>query len=281
MRAGAGVLLHAPARRAQGALAPAGRRDGRGLNHVWLFLAGIAASVFNAAAGGGTLISFPALLAVGLAPLQANATSSVALQAGLITALWSYRDRLREMRGDVGRLLPPCVTGGAFGAVLALALGARVFAAIAPALLAIGALLILLQPLITRVIAVRQAQERPTVFFIGAFVLAVYCGYFGAGGGILFLAALALLLPRPFDELNALKVLALPASNGIAAVTFVVLELSHPTGVVVWRSVPMLALGALIGGALGVSLAKRLPARALRIISGALGLAMAAWIVLK
>ena len=251
------------------------------MGHLWLLFAGVAASVVNAAAGGGTLISFPALLAVGLSPLQANATSSVALQAGLLTSLWAYRDRLDHMRGDVKRLLPPCVIGGAIGAVLALWLGARVFAAVAPALLAVGALLILLQPLLGRVFAMKPAHERPAAFFAGSFVLAVYCGYFGAGGGILFLAALALLLPRPFDQLNALKVLALPASNGVGALTFIALEALHPTGVVVWRSVPTLAIGAFGGGILGVHVAKRLPARALRILSGVLGLAMAAWIVLK
>lgn len=239
----------------------------------------MAASIFNAAAGGGTLISFPALLAAGLSPLQASATSSVALQAGLLTSLWAYRDWLAKMRGDVLRLLPPCMTGGALGAVLALALGARVFAAVAPALLALGAVLILVQPWIK--LPPRPAHERPRAFFAVAFVLAMYCGYFGAGGGILFLAALAFLLPRPFDQLNALKVLALPASNGVGALTFIAHEAVRPTGVVVWHAVPALAVGAFAGGILGVRIAKRLPARALRVLSGALGLAMALWIVLK
>jgi len=252
------------------------------VTHVWLFVAGIAASVFNAAAGGGTLISFPALLAAGLPPLHANATSTVALQAGLVTSAWAYRGPLLEMRADVRRLLPPCIGGGALGAVLALALGAKVFAAVVPALLALGALLLLLQPIVSRFLEKHLAlQEHPLAFTLGTFVLAVYGGYFGAGGGILFLAALALLLPRPFDQLNGLKVLALPASNGVGALTFVALELVHPTGVVVWRAVPVLALGALIGGVLGVRLAMRLPALALRIVAAALGLAMAAFFVLK
>jgi uncharacterized membrane protein YfcA len=237
-----------------------------------------------AAAGGGTLISFPALLAVGLSPLQANATSSVALQAGLLTSLWAYRDRLDQMRGDVKRLLPPCMAGGALGAVLALALGARIFAAVAPALLALGGVLILVQPFVARLLTrrlERPLHQRPAAFLAGSFALAIYCGYFGAGGGILFLAALALLLPRPFDQLNALKVLALPASNGVGALTFIAVELARPTGVVVWRAAPVLALGAFVGGIAGVRVAKRLPAAALRIISGALGLVMAAYIVLK
>ena len=105
------------------------------------------------------------------------------------------------MRADVRRLLPPCVGGGALGALLALALGAKVFAAVVPALLALGALLLLLQPIVSRFLEKHLAlSEHPLAFTVGTFVLAVYGGYFGAGGGILFLAALALLLPRPFDQ---------------------------------------------------------------------------------
>jgi len=180
------------------------------------------------------------------------------------------------------RLLPPCVLGGTLGALLALALGARVFAAVVPFLLAAGAILILLQPQISRALARHAAlREHPAIFFASAFLLALYGGYFGAGGGIMFLAALALLLPRPFDELNALKNLAMPASNGIGALTYIALEIARPSGVVIWSAVPLLALGAFVGGVGGVRLAKRLPAGALRVISGALGLAMAVYIVVK
>lgn len=252
------------------------------MTQLWLLLAGAAASVVNAAAGGGTLISFPALLSAGLSPLQANATSAVALQAGLLVSVWAYRDALLPMRVEVRRLLPPCIAGGSLGALLALRLGARVFALVAPALLAAGALLLLLQPAITRLLARRvPLHESPAAFTLGILALAIYGGYFGAGGGILFLAALALLLPRPFDQLNALKVLALPASNGVGALTFVALEVARPTGVVVWSAVPVLALGAFAGGLAGVRLARRLPATALRVLSGVLGLAMAAYIVLQ
>jgi len=252
------------------------------LSQLWLFIAGVAASVVNAAAGGGTLLSFPALMAAGLSPLQANATSAVALQAGLLTSTLEYRDLLSRMRGDVRRLLPPCIAGGVLGALLALWLGARVFAAVVPFLLAAGALGILLQPLVARVLERHLAlQDRPAAFTAGCFLIAIYCGYFGAGGGILFFAALALLLKRPLDEVNALKVLSLPASNGFGALTFIAFEIARPGGVVVWRAVPLLALGALIGGVLGVRLAKRLPALALRLLSGAIGIAMAVYILLK
>ncbi len=249
---------------------------------LWLFVAGAAASVVNAAAGGGTMLSFPALLAVGLAPLQANATSTVALQAGLWTSAIAYRGPLRAMGPEVRRMIAPCAVGGALGAALALWLGARVFAAIVPALLVGGALLLFLQPAVKRLLARQSAQplgDRPVAFEAAVFLLAVYCGYFGAGGGILFLAALGVLLHRPFDELNGLKNFALPASNGVGAITFIVIELSKPTGAVVWRAVPALALGALVGGFVGVRVAQRLPAGALRAVAGAIGVAMAIYIV--
>jgi uncharacterized membrane protein YfcA len=247
-----------------------------------MFIAGIAASIVNATAGGGTLISFPALLAAGLLPLHANATSAVALQAGLLTSVWAQRRELAQMRADVLRLLPPCIVGGTLGALLALRLGARVFAAVVPWLLLAGSLLILLQPVIARALA-RQISlhEHPLALTAGSFVLALYGGYFGAGGGILFLAALALLLPRPFGELNALKNVAMPASNGVGALTFVTLELLHPKGIVVWRAVPLLALGALVGGVVGVRLARRLPAMALRLFAGSFGLAMALYLAIQ
>jgi len=241
-----------------------------------MFIAGIGASIVNATAGGGTLISFPALLAAGLLPLHANATSAVALQAGLLTSVWGQRRELSGMRADVLRLLPPCVIGGTLGALLALRLGAKVFAAVVPWLLLAGSLLILLQPWIARLLSRHVSlHEHPLAFQLGSFALALYGGYFGAGGGILFLAALALLLPRPFGELNALKNLAMPASNGIGALTFATIELVRPRGVVVWSAVPLLALGAFAGGIIGVRLARRLPALALRLFAGLFGLAMA------
>jgi uncharacterized membrane protein YfcA len=251
------------------------------LNHAFLFLAGIGASIVNATAGGGTLISFPALLAAGLLPLHANATSAVALQAGLLTSAWAQRRELAGMRADVLRLLPPCVIGGTLGALLALKLGAKVFAAVVPWLLLAGSLLILLQPLFARFLARHVSlHDHPLAFQAASFVLALYGGYFGAGGGILFLAALALLLPRPFGELNALKNLAMPASNGIGALTFAIIELSHPSGIVVWTAVPLLALGAFAGGIIGVRLARRLPALALRLFSGLFGVAMALYLAI-
>ena len=246
-----------------------------------LFGAGALASAVNAAAGGGTLLSFPALLAAGLSPLAANATSTVGLLPGALGSVVAFRRELREDRADVIRIAVPSLAGGVLGAVLLLALGGRVFAAIVPALLIGASALILLQPILARLLA-RAGPPRdrhPVALFLANLAIAVYGGYFGAGAGILFLGAMGLLMARDLSRINALKMSCALLTNAIGAATFVVAEIAARPGAVVPRAALPLALGAVFGGYGAVHLVRRLPAGALRGVAGAVGLAIAAWLL--
>jgi uncharacterized membrane protein YfcA len=249
---------------------------------LWLFLSGLVASSVNAAAGGGTLLSFPALLAAGLSPIAANATSTVGLVPGYLAALVGYRTDLQALRRDALRAIAPSVVGGALGAWLLLHLGGAVFARVVPALLIASAGLLLLNPPISRALARRKASfDSPPLVFAANFVIALYAGYFGAGAGILFLAAMGLLMRREVGEVNALKVVVSLVSNVVAAVTLAILELQHPTGALVFRADLPLALGAMAGGYLGVRLVRRLPPSALRGFAAAVGVAIAIYLVVR
>ena len=260
-----------------------------------LLLAGagaLAASV-NAAAGGGTLLSFPALLAAGLTPLAANATSTVGLLPGSLGSVFGLRRELREQRSDVALVATASVIGGVAGAVLLLALGDKAFAVAVPGLLLASSALLLSQPLVARLLA---GRGRPRIhsrlaMFAGMLVVSVYAGYFGAGAGILFLGVMGLLLSRDLQQVNALKVLCALLSNAVGALTFVVAELVpevdlgwvhlHPSHALVPRAVVPLAIGSLVGGYLGVRLVQRLPPQALRAFASLVGLGIAAWFIFR
>jgi uncharacterized membrane protein YfcA len=246
---------------------------------VWLFFAGAFASSVNAAAGGGTLLSFPSLMAAGLSPLAANATSTVALLPGYLASLAAYRAEMRNLRRDAAFATIPSLLGGCLGAWLLLHLGGAVFAKVVPVLLVTAAGLLLAQPLLARLLARRPTLDHPAAVFLAIFVVAVYGGYFGAGAGIVFLAAMGLLYKRDLGEVNAIKVFANLLANVVAAVTLVVLELAHPTGAVRFRVAAPLALGALAGGYLGVRLARRLPPAALRGFASFVGVSIAVYFI--
>jgi uncharacterized membrane protein YfcA len=247
-------------------------------NDVLLFFAGLLASSVNAAAGGGTLLSFPSLMAAGLSPLAANATSTVGLLTGYIASVAGYREDMQKMRGEVVATVVPSILGGVLGAWALIALGSAFFARIVPALLLGSAGLLLIQPLIARLVAKSRMQSRVGVF-IATFVMGLYAGYFGAGVGILFLAAMGLLYGRDLGQVNAIKVFVAMLSNVVAAITFVLLEVAHPSGALVYRAAAPLAVGALAGGFAGVRIARRLPPSALRAFAALVGVAIAVYLV--
>jgi len=240
-----------------------------------LFSAGFIASVVNAAAGGGTLLSFPALLGAGLSPLAANATSTVGLLTGYLASVAGYREDMKKLRGEVVAAVVPSLLGGILGAWLLLALGSKFFADIVPWLLIGSSLILLAQPAVQRIAKSSTAPKSKPVIFVGVLLISIYAGYFGAGVGILFLGAMGLLYGRDLGQVNAIKVFVSMLSNVIAAATFVGLEILHPTGALVWRSAAPLAAGALFGGFVGVRVARRLPPAALRGFAAFVGVAIA------
>ncbi len=236
---------------------------------VALFLAGVTAGTVSVLVSLASLISYPVLLAVGLPPVTANVTNTVSLVfTGLGAGLGSRRE-LAGQRSVIARLALAGILGGAAGAALLLVLPERVFEVVAPLLIAGASVLLLVQPRLRARRPAAAISLRPaTVAAYGA--TAVYTGYFGAAGGILAFVALSRIIDRPFHDVNAAKNLLAAASNGAAAVLFVLLGPVH------WAAVIPLAAGLFTGGLIGPSIARRVPAPVLRVVVAACGLTVAA-----
>ena len=227
-----------------------------------LGFAGLAAGAMNALAGGGTFFSFPALLAAGLPPVTANATNAVALWPASISAAWAARASLRPLGRYLLPLLLAGLLGGLCGGVLLLIGGDDVFRPLIPWLLLLATLLFAASPWLGRLVAARRATaskvppHSPTS--LGAHTLvSIYGGYFGAGMGILQLAAYSI-EGHALARANALKNLISALIYSVASLTFIV------AGRVSWTELLTLLLGATLGGYLGGALGERLPPRLLR-----------------
>ena len=244
-----------------------------GLEMFAVFLAGIAAGTINTVVGSGTLITFPTLLAVGVPPVTANVSNTVGLVPGSLSGAVGYRRELRGQRSRVIRLGSASLLGGITGAVLLLALPAEAFNAIVPALIGIGCVLVLFQPAIARRVAAR-AESRGGVPEHGAawvwvlvFVTGIYGGYFGAAQGVLLMAVMGIGIQESLQRLNGTKNVLALLVNAVAAVIFMFVA------DVDWAVAGLIALGAVIGGQVGATVGRRLPALALRIFIVVVGVA--------
>lgn len=234
----------------------------------------VAAGIVNALAGGGTLITFPTLIAVGVPAVAANITNTVALCPGYLGATLAQSNDLRGQRGRLFLSLPVAIIGGVIGGILLLKTGERVFRTLVPFLILLASVLIAVQdPLRTWVIR-RSGQmgsttvsERWAVLPLG--IAAIYGGYFGAGLSVIVLALLGLMLEDSITRLNALKQTVSLSVNVAAAIFFVF------SGQVVWLAAIVMAVGALIGGALGGRLAGRIKPGILRWIVVTIGFVVA------
>lgn len=248
-----------------------------------LFLAAFAAGVVNSIAGGGTLLTFPALLAAGLPAVTANATSTVALVPGSLSAFLGYR---RHVRGE-GRLVMamalPSVAGGTLGALGADRVGDEIFAKLSP-LLVLGATVLFMAQEPLRRWSRAGRPEGPqgrrgasSLAAVAGFQLAValYGGFFGAGIGILMLASLGLLGLTDIHRMNGLKNLAAVCINGLAALTFVL------TGRVDWPTAGFMGVGGVLGGYGGASLAHWIGPVLVRRLVVVIGLAISAWLAVR
>lgn len=244
-----------------------------------LAAAAAVAGAMNSVAGGGTFLTFPALLVAGVPPIVANATSSVALWPGSLASAGGYREELRAER----RLLPlfaaASAVGGLLGAVLLLLTPPPTFAALVPALLLGATLIFALGPHLTarlRIGSPEKASGRQlaaiALFQVG---IAIYGGYFGAGIGILMLAALSLLGMKHIHRMNGLKVVLAAIINGVANATFVL------AGIVDWGFALPMVVGAIVGGYGGARVARRIEPRYVRWFVIAVGLGLSAWFALR
>ncbi len=239
----------------------------------------------NAVAGGGTLLTFPALCAVlvrlhggdaDVAKVWANGTSTVALFPASLTALWGFRREFALYAHWARKLVVPSLVGGTLGATLVTQMPERIFAALVPWLILVAASLFALQPLIARRLGIGKPHEAPHGATVGGvllfqFLVGVYGGYFGAGIGILMLSALAMMGLADIHAMNGLKSLLGSCINGSAVAIFIA------SGTVEWRLAGAMAGAACVGAYGAARISRRLPRPLVRWFVIVVGFALAAY----
>jgi uncharacterized protein len=230
--------------------------------------AGAAAGASNAIAGGGSLITFPTMVALGVPPLSANVTNTIGVIPGAVGGALGYTDLLREQRERIFRLLAPMLLGAAAGTVLLLLTSNAAFEAIVPVLVAGSCLLLLFQPRLMEWVS-HAGNEHSPFLTAGLLFSGAYGAYFGSAVSILLLALLALFVLDTIQHLNAIKILLVGFSNLLAGVAYAFLA------PVEWRFVLCLWVFSLLGGRLGAHLARRVPSDALRVSIAVIGLGVA------
>ncbi len=229
-----------------------------------ILLAGLAAGTINTVVGSGTLITFPTLLAFGVPPVTANVSNTVGLVPGSVSGAVGYRRELDGQRSRVLRLCVASLIGGLAGALLLLVLPEGAFAAIVPALILLGLVLVVFQPRISAWVAARHEATGgmphhgawwvwPAVLLTG-----VYGGYFGAAQGVLLMAVLGIGVDETLQRLNAVKNVLAAVVNGVAGVLFILV--AH----VDWKVAALIGVGSVIGGQVGATVGRRLPQPVLR-----------------
>jgi len=227
----------------------------------------------NTVVGAGSLVTFPTLLAVGLDPITANVSNTVGLVGGSMSGAAAQGRELAGQRARIRALAPAAAVGGLTGAVLLLVLPSAVFDAVVPALVAMGCVLVLVQPWIRAALARRggtAGDRRRLALLLGVFLAGVYGGYFGAAFGVIVIALLGALVSDTFQRLNATKNLLAAIVNGIAAVTFAI------AAPVDWPVAVVIALSSILGGQVGARVARHIPETPFRIGVAVVGLIVAA-----
>ncbi len=226
-----------------------------------LFVAGFLAGSMNALAGGGSFVSLPALISVGVPSVIANATSTFALFPGGVASSWVYRDGVRDVCGvGVKPIALATVSGGVTGSVLLLLTSTTTFDVMLPWLLLIATSMLILGPKLgLRLQRVKRSQT--AVVLSIQLLLGIYGGYFGGAVGLMMLAAWSLLGGGEIKSLNPTRMVMVTAANAVAVIVFVL------AGAIAWQQcLPMIA-GALAGGWGGAHLGRRLPAPIVRAIT--------------
>ncbi len=246
-----------------------------------LFGAAIMAGMINSVAGGGTLVTFPALVWAGRPEIIANATNTFALVPGTLASAYGYRGEMLKAPRKFLYLLIPCVAGGVIGAMLLKRTPPATFAAIVPFLVLFATVLFMIQgPIQRRLRSGASAQQEATArWIIGAsfylFLVAIYGGYFGAGIGILTLAVLGIMGLSDIHQMNGLKNIFGSMINGVAAVYFIF------AGLIDWPSAALMAAGSIIGGYGAAGIARKIGQKAVRRIVIVIGFAMTISLLFK
>lgn len=217
--------------------------------------------MINTVVGSGTLVSFPALLSMGVPPVVANVTNTVGLFPGSFAGAWGYRDELKGQGRRIAMLAVFSVIGAILGALLLLVLPSDAFEMVVPWLIALGLILVVAGPRLTAYL--RNTDHAPGTkvtapLAIAILLCGVYGGYFGAAQGVLLMGLMGLMLDESLQRLNALKNVLAGLVNLVAAVIFILVA------EVRWDLAAMIAIGAIAGGLLGARIGRRLPPNVLR-----------------
>ena len=245
----------------------------------WLIVASFLGGALNAVAGGGSFLSFPAMLAVGLGPIQANATNTVALWPGQLTSIAGYRDEVMKHKRLAVMMAIAGLIGGSVGAIILLNTPAKTFLNLVPWLLLFAALVFALSGPVMKQIQRRTGSSKarteaprnywPLVF--ATVVVCFYIGYFGAGAGFLIITLLSVFGFEDLNEMNAMKVVSTTMANGMACILFAF------SGKVEWRYCLAAMVTCAIGGYLSARISQKLDQRFLRALVVFIGLGMAAY----
>ena len=250
------------------------------LGLIVLFIAAVLGGAINSVAGGGTLISFPSLIAFGVSPVMANATNTAALLPGSISSAIAYRQDIPSQRRLLVTLALPSVIGGLIGAVALIAAPA-IFGRIVPFLVLFATLLFAGRNLFNRLSKQDGDTDQPVTWagnvwgVLFQLAVAAYGGYFGAGIGILMLASLSIMGLHNIHRMNAVKTVLAAAINGVALIYFIA------RGQVAWPLAILMAIGAIIGGYGGARLAKRINQNWVRGFVVIAGLAVSVWLFIR
>lgn len=252
------------------------------LHAAWLAAASFFAGSINAIAGGGSLLSFPTLIQVGVLPVQANATNTVALLPAEITSATAYRHELRPYRSILLPLVVASLSGGILGAALLMRVGQEIFLRMVPWLLLAATLTFALGPFLQHKLAhsgeTRSHELGPLARIllpIGIFVVCLYVGFFGAGSGLLIMGVLSIAGIQSVHEVNALKTIVTSLSRSIAAVAFVLY------GVIVWHYAILMMIAASVGGYATAHIARKHKPHGIRAMITVIGFLVTAYFFWK
>jgi uncharacterized protein len=252
------------------------------LSLLGLFVAGMLGGALNAIAGGGSLFSFPSLVAYGVLTVPANATSTGALWPGSIGSVLGFWQEVRQQRRLVLLLLIPSLAGGLLGAFVLVSTPEAIFRSVVPFLVLFATLLFASRDWFNRVTGHRGSSGQDQVTLTGVIwgillqlAIATYGGFFGAGQSIMMMASLSIMGLRDIHRINGLKTAMAVSINGIALVLFAL------KGIVLWDLALLMGSGAILGGYLAARISKRIRQEALRTFVIASGICVSAWLLAR